>query len=146
MSGAVKYAITAVYAAVDGLSRNEQCRVLTACMILIGEHRWSEPPVAPPRFTPDASSPERRLGDLEKLTNPLGGEFARLDTDGDDTVFVCHRCGKVIDCNYYDPDRINGFNFKCVCGQEFIGSTHVMLHAIEHCDQETSMGPIGDKP
>jgi hypothetical protein len=89
---------------------------------------------------------ERLLGELKKLICFDGDEFARLATDtndngGTDWWFECHKCGEIIEgTEDLTDEKANGNVFKCSCGQEFIGSTHIMLHAIEAARAATGGG------
>lgn len=87
-----------------------------------------------------------RLSRLEQVVNPGGGEFANIaternDNSGTDSWFVCPKCNEIIDgTDDLTDDKANGFDFKCQCGQEYIGVTHIMLHALEAARAEIRGG------
>jgi hypothetical protein len=82
-----------------------------------------------------AIAAERRLADLDKIIHTDGGEFARFELEQQDNSsawwFSCHKCGELIEGTEDIGDEKNGFYFKCECGQEYIASTHLMLHALD---------------
>lgn len=85
---------------------------------------------------------ERRLSALEAIVNAGGGNFARLAKDRDENGlmscwFECCKCGEPMDDTVdLSDDQANGNEFKCACGQEYIGVTHIMLHAFQETEGE----------
>lgn len=77
------------------------------------------------------------------LSSNIRNAHAQLDrSDGRiETWLTCAVCGEEIEgTENLTDEKANGCAFKCACGQEYVGSTRITLHAIEAARAEIRGG------